>query len=72
EYEPEEYEEDNWSEPEPPRYEQSAYVEPEPPPYRYEDPQPDVWDDDVKPEPYNPPRVNFPEKTKAPEYEDGY
>lgn len=72
EYEPEEYEEDNWSEPEPPRYEQSAYVEPEPPPYRYEDSNQDVWDDDVKPEPYNPPRVNFPEKTKAPEYEDGY
>jgi sporulation protein YlmC with PRC-barrel domain len=77
EYEPEDYEEeDNWSEPAPPRYEQRAYVEPDSPSSsyrdRYEEAEPDMWDDDVKPEPYTPPRVNFPEKTKAPEYEDGY
>lgn len=32
----------------------------------------DVWDDDIEPEPYNPPKINIPERTKAPEYEDGY
>lgn len=37
--------------------------------YDYDDIETDVWDDDVKSEPYNPPRVNIPEKKKEPEYE---
>ena len=81
EYEPEDLEEDNWgdiktSEPVV-RYEAKVY-EPEPLSkdkdrqidYNYDDVQKDVWDDDVKPEPYNPPRINIPEKKKAPEYEE--
>jgi sporulation protein YlmC with PRC-barrel domain len=36
----------------------------------YNRPDEDVWDDDIKPEPYNPPPVNIPEKQKAPEYEE--
>jgi len=88
EYEPEpepqaydDYEEDNWSDvrSDPPRYEQKAYVDPEPPrevsysqPYDDVEVQEDVWDDDIKPEPYKPPRINIPEKTKEPEYEEGY
>lgn len=30
----------------------------------------DAWDDDVEPEPYKAPKLNIPEKTKAPEYEE--
>ncbi|NEO44278.1 MAG: photosystem reaction center subunit H, partial [Moorea sp. SIO4A3] len=30
----------------------------------------DAWDDDRSPEPYKAPRVNIPEKKKAPEYEE--
>lgn len=30
----------------------------------------DAWDDEVEPEPYKAPKVNIPEKTKAPEYEE--
>lgn len=65
----EEYEEDNWGEVqreepvpyEPPRQE-NEYE------YDYDDVQGDVWDDDVEPEPYNPPRVNIPQKQKQAEY----
>jgi sporulation protein YlmC with PRC-barrel domain len=80
EYE-EEYEEENWGRDRAAgRYEQRAYVEPEPPRqqppvrerYDYDDVKQDVWDDDIEPEPYNPPKINIPEKSKAPEYEDGY
>lgn len=82
EYE-DEYEEGNWgdsrSDRPPSRYEQRAYVQPEPPRptpnrdrYDYDDVKQDVWDDDIEPEPYTPPKINIPEKTKAPEYEDGY
>ncbi len=77
EYQEEELEEDNWSEiqNERPvtRYEAPAY---EPKrrerDYEYEDVHNDVWDDDLESEPYNPPRVNIPEKKKekAPEYEE--
>ncbi len=77
EYEEEELEEDNWGEiqNERPatRYEAPAY---EPKrrerDYEYEDVHNDVWDDDLESEPYNPPRVNIPEKKKekAPEYEE--
>jgi sporulation protein YlmC with PRC-barrel domain len=78
----EELEEDNWSDvrKERPvaRYEASPYQQPKPrqrdyeEDYEYEDVQNDVWDDDVGPEPYNPPRINIPEKQKekAPEYEE--
>ena len=40
--------------------------------YEYEDVHNDVWDDELESEPYNPPRVNIPEKKKekAPEYEE--
>lgn len=30
----------------------------------------DAWDDEIEPEPYKAPKVNIPEKTKAPEYEE--
>lgn len=72
-------EEDNWSEastdkPKRRAYADSAYPDDEP--YDndytndYEDDK-DVWDDAEEPEPYKAPRLNIPEKTKAPEYEDG-
>lgn len=79
EYEEEE-EEDNWGEarsdrpvaryeaqPYPSRSREGDYEEE----YEYDDVQNDVWDDDVDPEPYNPPRINIPQKQKekAPEYE---
>ncbi|NEO26124.1 MAG: photosystem reaction center subunit H [Kamptonema sp. SIO4C4] len=69
EYE-DEYEESNWDDV-PPRgtSSQRAYVDPPPRDYG-EDMQDDVWEDE--PEPYNPPKINIPEKQKAPEYEDGY
>ncbi|MDY6782398.1 MAG: PRC-barrel domain-containing protein [Cyanobacteriota bacterium] len=80
EYE-EDYEEDNWGAPRGDRavrYEERAYVEPEPPRpmssrdrYDYDDVKEDVWDDDIEPEPYTPPKINIPETTKAPEYEEG-
>lgn len=74
-------EEDNWSDEEAPslkRYEQPAYLESQPQPSRkdyvdeYEDDEleGDAWDDDEAPEPYQAPKVNIPEKTKAPEYEE--
>ncbi len=72
EYE-DDYEEDNWGDaPANTSYQTRAYVEPEPPQkeYEYDEMQEDVWDDDVKPESYKPPRLNIPEKTKAPEYEE--
>lgn len=67
-------EEDNWSEAsgrdryaEPQRaYTEDDYQE------DYEDLEEDVWKDEGE-KPYKPPRVNIPEKTKAPEYEEeGY
>ncbi len=67
EYE-EQLEEDNWGEVkaertapryEPPRQERE---------YEYDEVRGDVWDDDLEPEPYNPPRVNIPQKQKQPEY----
>lgn len=73
EYE-EEFEEDNWGdsvrdEPavayEPPSYPEKEYE------YDYDDVDNDVWDDRADSQPYNPPRVNIPEKKteKMPEYE---
>ena len=79
-YYEEDDEEDNWSEATTEtrgvRYEDRAYVESEP----YDDEEDyeedayeekDVWEDAEEPEPYKAPRLNIPEKTKAPEYEDG-
>ncbi|MBW4647546.1 MAG: PRC-barrel domain-containing protein [Kastovskya adunca ATA6-11-RM4] len=79
----EELEEDNWNDErlEAPRrmakYEEPVYVEPEPYDNRdyvdeYEDYElsGDAWEDDMQSEPYNPPRVNIPKKTKEPEYEE--
>ena len=67
----EEEEEDNWSRRSPSARPQSY----NPPPkntYSEDDYEnPDVWDDDVEPETYSPPRINIPQKQKAPEYEDG-
>ena len=65
------YEENNWQDAEPEVYDAQVY---EPTPvqeYEYDEATAeDVWDDDIKPEPYNPPPVNIPEKQKAPEYEE--
>lgn len=76
-----EIEEDNWGDdtvdaPRLNRYEEPEYEEPESYGKDYVDEYDDyevdndVWDDDEDPEPYNAPRVNIPEKTKAPEYEE--
>jgi sporulation protein YlmC with PRC-barrel domain len=82
-YAQQELEQDNWSDDEwedvPPRsapYQQQAYSEPP----RYErdyadeyddyEVEGDAWHDDGEAEPYQAPRVNIPEKTKAPEYEE--
>ena len=70
------YEENNWGDED--REEEEVYDAPviyETPAAKEYDYEPapsseDVWDDDVKPEPYNPPPVNIPEKQKAPEYEE--
>ncbi len=79
-YYEEDDEEDNWSEATTEtrgvRYEDRPYAESEP----YDDEEEyeedayeekDVWEDAEEPEPYKAPRLNIPEKTKAPEYEDG-
>jgi sporulation protein YlmC with PRC-barrel domain len=76
-----EMEEDNWGDetvdaPRLNRYEEPVYDEPDPYGKDYVDEYDDyevdndVWDDDEDPEPYKAPRVNIPEKTKAPEYEE--
>lgn len=78
------YEEDNWSDVEgdeyDERYSEREYVPLEPAyddqrytarEYEYEeDVESDVWADDETPKPYQPPRVNIPEKKKMPEYEE--
>ena len=65
------YEDDNWGG-NSDTYEQKAYVESEPVKKEssYDDIEADMWDDDVKSEPYKAPKVNFTEKTKTPEYEE--
>ncbi len=82
-YAQQELEEDNWSDEEwddapakSSQYQKPAYTEPR----RYEqdyaddyddyEVEGDAWDDDVEAEPYKAPRVNIPERTKAPEYEE--
>ncbi|MGE5658380.1 MAG: PRC-barrel domain-containing protein [Actinomycetota bacterium] len=78
----EDYEEDNWGDSGRDDYEE-VYEEkryPRPDSYREkprakdydydEDVESDAWADDEAPKPYKAPRVNIPEKTKAPEYEE--
>lgn len=78
-----ELEEDNWGDeewddaPRRTQYEDRAYNEPLPPrrkayadEYADYEVEGDAWDDDVESEPYNAPKINIPEKTKAPEYEE--
>ena len=38
--------------------------------YQDDNVEQDVWDDDVKPEPYKGPRISIPQKKKEPEYEE--
>jgi len=75
------YEEDNWGgedDYEEEEYEEKQYLRPEISrpkqpvvEYEYEDDvEADAWADDEAPKPYNAPRVNIPEKTKTPEYEE--
>ncbi|MFB2834699.1 PRC-barrel domain-containing protein [Floridanema evergladense] len=69
----EELEDANWSEPPQRNYAQKAYPEPEPPRYdnrNYDEEEEDVWADDEAPKPYKAPKINIPEKKKAPEYEE--
>ncbi|MCL1474521.1 PRC-barrel domain-containing protein [Argonema antarcticum] len=74
-------EEENWSDAPQTRnnYAKRAYATPEPPPRydnkKYEDQyddeeEQDAWADDEAPKPYKAPKVNIPEKIKAPEYEE--
>ena len=76
-----EYEEDNWGgdedDYEEEEYEQKQYssesYRPKEPVVEYEyedDVEADAWADDEAPKPYKAPRVNIPEKTKTPEYEE--
>lgn len=82
-YYEEEFEEDNWNETSRgDRYDD--YRDPNYPPanpypepeyaqeYEYEDAKADAWADEEAKDPYNPPRVNIPDKqkTKTPEYEE--
>jgi hypothetical protein len=78
----EDYEEDNWGGEEDdyeeeyeerPKYTRSESSRPKQPVVEYEyedDVEADAWADDEAPKPYKAPRVNIPEKTKTPEYEE--
>ncbi|WP_013323596.1 PRC-barrel domain-containing protein [Gloeothece verrucosa] len=71
-YQEEELEEDNWGEIQRERSQSYEDAPEQAYDYQYDDVASDVWDDDVEPEPYNPPRVNIPEKQREriPEYEE--
>jgi sporulation protein YlmC with PRC-barrel domain len=78
-YYEEDVEEDNWSAASTdtsrrPQYQKRGYAEPEPYDEDYDEDydeiEGDAWGEEVKPQPYQPPKVNIPEKTKQPEYED--
>jgi sporulation protein YlmC with PRC-barrel domain len=81
-YAQQELEQDNWGDDEwddtsrSTQYQEPAYAEPDRYSKRYadeyedEDLEGDAWEDDVDREPYKAPRVNIPERTKAPEYEE--
>jgi sporulation protein YlmC with PRC-barrel domain len=63
-YEEDDYEEDNWGESKRETAVRQPLYEPE------DDYDGDLWDESMEPEPYNPPKVNIPEKRreKMPEY----
>jgi len=64
-YEEDEYEEKEYARSESSREKKRALE------YEYDDDvEADAWADDEAPKPYKAPRVNIPEKTKAPEYEE--
>ncbi|MDJ0557355.1 MAG: PRC-barrel domain-containing protein [Microcoleaceae cyanobacterium MO_207.B10] len=69
-----EYEEDNWGDSGGYDYQDDKYPEQEYKPaseYQFdEEIEKDAWADDEAPKPYQAPRVNIPEKTKMPEYEE--
>lgn len=82
-YAQKELEEDNWGDDEwddaptrPTQYQKPLSAESQPyrPDYsdEYDDyeVEGDAWEDEVEPEPYKAPRINIPERTKAPEYEE--
>ncbi len=60
----EEQEADNWSDVEAEPYAEPEYEE------EYEDIEADAWADEEDRRTYTPPKVNIPEKTKMPEYEE--
>lgn len=66
------YDDETWEEaPEPPRREEYVeYQEAELYDDRYEDVEEDAWADE-EPQTYRAPKLNIPEKTRQPEYEDG-
>lgn len=68
------YEEDNWGDSGEYDYEEDKYQEQEYQTaleYEYEQEiEKDAWADDEAPKPYQAPRVNIPQKTKMPEYEE--
>ncbi len=73
-------EDDNWGDErvdaprlnryEEPTYNQSKSYSKDYDDYEDDELEGDAWDDDVEPEPYKAPKLNIPEKTKAPEYEE--
>ncbi|HEY9598563.1 MAG TPA: PRC-barrel domain-containing protein, partial [Cyanophyceae cyanobacterium] len=77
-----ELEEDNWGDeewddrPRRSQYDEPSYNQPQQRRKDYADEyadyevEGDAWDDDVEAEPYKAPKINIPEKTKAPEYEE--
>jgi sporulation protein YlmC with PRC-barrel domain len=52
---------------EPPRQEMRQYAEPQ---YVEEDVTRDAWEDDENPQPYNPPKLDLPNREKVAEYEE--
>ncbi|MGK7922166.1 MAG: PRC-barrel domain-containing protein [Trichodesmium sp.] len=68
------YEEDNWGDSDGYDYEEDKYQEKEvqaTAKYEYDaEIEKDAWADDESPIPYQAPRVNIPQKTKMPEYEE--
>ena len=53
------------------KYQEVEYMPVEEPRYEYEETvESQTWEEDETPQPYQPPRVNIPEKKKMPEYEE--
>ncbi len=68
------YEENNWGESDTYEYQENRYQDTEYHPVpkydKEKEVEKDAWADDETPTPYQAPRVNIPEKTKMPEYEE--